>query len=342
MTLIFFKYFLPILLGYTIFVGIAGRYTPFRRPKAAIQRPIWFLGLWTGVATAIIVIAGLQFAYRMPLNELSILVKPGFAITAAALVPGIIGYFWYRWRVRRAIAKGTEAQQTNDIDSMDADQLDNTLASDALVGDELDEAETEINTGVNAEASSQVVWSENNDNLAVSEMGMDETLSFDVDSDAYDEPVFVSDSDAVIETDTGTPVDAESEMGGEIDAAVSGDIESVVVGEIVCESIEEHKADAADEIDTSDTVSETEAEIATAAVDESEPTETIEATLDVSEATEVTNDIGDESESEPLSPADSEALARTTAELTASRLEISRLQNELSTYYSKRPWCTGI
>jgi len=231
MTLIFFKYALPIILGYTMFVGISGQYTPFRRPTVAIQRPLWFLGLWIGMATSIIVIVGLQLAFRLELNELSALAVPSIAAISATLLPGIIGFFWYRWRVHHRTSDNSEQQSEpqatlepeqepepqstpepqslSSIKQQDAKPLDNTLATNASTSDTSEETESVDNIDRPETNEQQSIWAANKDNRAMPEIGMDETLMLDVDPADYKEPVLVDHTEPVSETAAETTGDQE-------------------------------------------------------------------------------------------------------------------------------------
>ena len=141
MALIILQYGLPILLGYTFFVGLAGRYNPFARPKARLERPSWFLGLWTGITIAAIALVGLRVAFRMDLTELTALVAPIALAFAASMVPGLIAYFWYRSHVKRQVLN-TEAvveDQFSDSQTPADLELDKTLSLETVASIELDD-----------------------------------------------------------------------------------------------------------------------------------------------------------------------------------------------------------
>lgn len=103
MSLAPFTYCLPALLGYTLFVGISGRFDPLSRPHRLADRPSWGLGLWTGVAVALTLttlpfLAGdtLPAAVRGPL-------APGAWLLPALLLPGLIAWAVYRGTVSRLL-----------------------------------------------------------------------------------------------------------------------------------------------------------------------------------------------------------------------------------------------
>ena len=85
MTLLLFKYILPALLGYTLFVGIAGRFNPIRKPELLAERPSWMLGIWTGLSVVLVLGVGLHMAYDMPLEAARGLARPAAWSLAALL-----------------------------------------------------------------------------------------------------------------------------------------------------------------------------------------------------------------------------------------------------------------
>lgn len=105
MTLIIFKYCLPALLGYTLFVGIAGRLNPFKKPSQPEERPSWLLGIWTGLTVSVVLGIGLHMAYGMSLEGAKALAKPSAWLMAGLLVPGFIAYFAYRSNVKNSLTE---------------------------------------------------------------------------------------------------------------------------------------------------------------------------------------------------------------------------------------------
>lgn len=101
MTLFIFKYCLPALLGYTLFVGIAGRLNPFAKPHYPEERPSWLLGLWTALSVCLVLSIGLHMAYGLTLQDARTLATPSFWFLATLLTPGFIVYFVYRAHIRR-------------------------------------------------------------------------------------------------------------------------------------------------------------------------------------------------------------------------------------------------
>lgn len=100
MSLFIFKYCLPVLLGYTLFVGLAGRLNPFARPADPEEKPSWLLGIWTGFSVSLVLSIGLHMAYGMSLDNARALLKPSALFLSALLLPGFIGYLLYRKHIR--------------------------------------------------------------------------------------------------------------------------------------------------------------------------------------------------------------------------------------------------
>ncbi|MDB4223572.1 hypothetical protein N9850_07340 [Granulosicoccus sp.] len=96
MALFIFKYALPALLGYTLFVGIAGKFNPFNKPIYLEERPSWMLGLWTGISVFSVLSIGLHMAYGMTIEAARSLITPSAISMALLLGVGFSGYYWYR------------------------------------------------------------------------------------------------------------------------------------------------------------------------------------------------------------------------------------------------------
>jgi len=304
MTLFFFKYFLPILLGYTIFVGIAGQYAPFIRPKVTKKRPLWFLGLWVGMAISVMTIIGLRQAYRMELNDLTSLTIPGIAMISAVLLPGIILFFWYRWLVNRQTPVGTEPQTLISADSDDSTQLDKTMTSTAPINHELDDTVTVESTDVH-----QITWIQDEDSPDMSEM--DETLFFDGKPSEYNESLIVNvETEILADTDINTAAETAAEAEAETETETEAETETET--ETEAETAPQTESESVTEINT-----ETAEEIA----------------YELCGAESNSESFDSEVEAEQRVPAfdDQQATAHETAELTACRQEIIRLRNELET-----------
>ena len=194
MALIFFKYCLPILLGYTLFVGISGRYIPFMRPRALAKRPSWFLGLWTGAAVAIIMSFGLQLAYQMNLADVPALFAPGAWLLAAAMLPGIIGTLWYRTKITRQIIAENDKRMTDKIEYADDVEHDETLALNIDSGMEMDETLRIEASIIDDNDDQTTIWTDVT--VATDEViDQDETQLFEIDSARFNEPVLIEDNE---------------------------------------------------------------------------------------------------------------------------------------------------
>jgi len=100
MSSLIFKFFLPILLGYTLFVGLSGRFNPLSKPFELERRPSWLLGNWVGFSVAIVTGIVLHMAYQLPLDAVKTLVKPTGLLLATLVVPGLIAYLVYRRHIQ--------------------------------------------------------------------------------------------------------------------------------------------------------------------------------------------------------------------------------------------------
>jgi hypothetical protein len=96
MALFIFKYALPALLGYILFVGIAGKLNPFNKPFYLEERPSWMLGLWTGLSVFSVLTIGLHMAYGMTIEAARSLVTPSATSITLLLGLGFTGYYRYR------------------------------------------------------------------------------------------------------------------------------------------------------------------------------------------------------------------------------------------------------
>jgi len=148
MTLFIFKYCLPTLLGFTLFVGIAGRFNPFRKPVYPEERPSWLLGIWTGLSVTLVLGVCLHMAYGMTLEGARALSKPSAWLMGAMLLPGFIAYLWYQRHIQKQLlqvdrsgfdwtSKAVDPELTAILDSSDLanhpdDPLDTVLDTRSL------------------------------------------------------------------------------------------------------------------------------------------------------------------------------------------------------------------
>ncbi|MGQ7845418.1 hypothetical protein ACUNV4_13125 [Granulosicoccus sp. 3-233] len=109
MILYLFKYCLPLLLGYTLFIGLAGRMNPFTKPEYPEERPSWFLGIWTGVTVALVLGVGMHMAYSITLESAKALLPSTAFFMGVLSLPGIAGYSLYRRHVSRELREASVA-----------------------------------------------------------------------------------------------------------------------------------------------------------------------------------------------------------------------------------------
>ncbi len=229
MALIIFKYCLPILLGLTLFTAITGRYLPLPRPRSLAKRPNWFLGLWTGISISVIMLVGLNLAYRMDLNDLPTLVVPGLWITAAALIPGIIGFLWYRSDIKRQIAAEQDTRLVDAIEHADSEEFDNTLAIAIEDSDDADStqqiSDTVILESSLFEADRQYSsWAANMDSVEMDTDDLDETQLFSVNNVETSEPNLVKELE-LQSTNADSDVDATADNKIETESEALNDAE---------------------------------------------------------------------------------------------------------------------
>ncbi len=208
MALFIFKYFLPILLGYTLFVGLTGQYVPFLRPTALAKRPMWFLGLWTGVATALVMSFGLQMAYSMDVNEIDSLLAPGAWALAAAMLPGLIAYVWYRSKIKRQMIANEEARMADTVEQAEAVDFDATVAHGGNAIADLDDTLLVENAKIIDIDDQTTIWADMNEAEDIAS-GFDETQLFDIEPAQAKEPELFAE-DAV--TDETLSADTDSEQ----------------------------------------------------------------------------------------------------------------------------------
>ncbi len=146
MALIIFKYCLPALLAYILFVGISGQLNPFRKPRELAERPSWLLGLWTAVAITLVLGIGLHMAYQMNLAEIEQLLVPSAWLLAGILAPGLIAYFLYHRAVRQELDAQARLQEAKapsqpDLNSIEIVDFDETEDSASNINTEFDGSE---------------------------------------------------------------------------------------------------------------------------------------------------------------------------------------------------------
>ena len=96
MSVLIFKLCLPLLLGYTLFTGISGRFVPFIKPAPLEQRPSWFLGLWVGASVALVTGIAMHMAMQIPIDKITTLGKPTGVLLMGLITVGFLGFLFYR------------------------------------------------------------------------------------------------------------------------------------------------------------------------------------------------------------------------------------------------------
>lgn len=205
MALIIFKYCLPTLLGYILFVGISGQLTPFRKPAELVERPAWLLGLWTALAVTLVLSIGLHMAYGMNLSQVQQLLKPTAWLLTGILAPGLIAYFMYSRAIRQEIAAQSAAEKSAlELEASNVELIDFDEAND--IEDELDE-----------------IFSDIGEFEEIAEEEPDLELPVAVSDESYADKAaatfYANDSSIVVD---GLPADAELEA--DIEAALATDI----------------------------------------------------------------------------------------------------------------------
>lgn len=149
MNLVIFKYCLPVLLGYILFMGISGRLNPFRKPTALAERPSWMLGVWTALAVILVLGVGLHMAYDMTLEGARTLFQPSALLLGGLLIPGFIGFFLYRRSVENELDQAARLSMADHIDTslnddfvmeLDDDVVNEIFADDEFTEDDIDAA----------------------------------------------------------------------------------------------------------------------------------------------------------------------------------------------------------
>lgn len=192
MALLIFKYILPIMLGYTLFVGLTGQYIPFMRPKALAKRPMWFLGLWTGAAVALVMSFGLQLAYRMDINDVDSLLVPGAWALAAAMLPGLIAYVWYRSKTKRLMTAHDDDRLADVVAQAESIDFDATLPNGDDVISQMDDTQLIEHAKIIDIDDQTTIWADMNEAEDIAS-GFDETQLFDIEPAQTEEPALFTD-----------------------------------------------------------------------------------------------------------------------------------------------------
>jgi len=197
MALIIFKYVLPILLGYMLFLGISGSYLPFIRPRSLAKRPKWFLGLWTGISASVIMLFGLHIAYQVEIEAVNQLAITGLWLFGAAMIPGLLAFLWYRTKISAELADVKQERLSAAIDADDAaGPIDQNIVEE-LDFNELDETLVVDHTAEIFTEQDAPMWQEMpSDELLASEL--DQTQNFAIEPASEIEPLLLEQADATL------------------------------------------------------------------------------------------------------------------------------------------------
>jgi len=102
-----FKFCVPSLLGYALFVGISGQINPILRPRRANERANWCLGLWIGLSITLTLILSLHMAYGMSSNGVRQLIAPSLWLMLTLTIPAMLGYLLFRRSASEIAAERT-------------------------------------------------------------------------------------------------------------------------------------------------------------------------------------------------------------------------------------------
>ena len=208
MALFIFNYVLPALLAYTLFVGIAGKLNPIRKPEHLEERPSWMLGLWTSMSVFLVLSVGLHMAYGMTLESVSTLATPGAASVTVLLGIGFIGYLRYK----KLVLAELDANDIDEEDEQTINWFEKVLQLDAIIADEpqISPHDSELNKvtlsqyGVKTEHEAE---SGSENPAFLSEQALLESYSFDLNLDDYNSDT--SDSTLTnVETEQEPPLDS--------------------------------------------------------------------------------------------------------------------------------------
>ncbi|MFK8080481.1 MAG: hypothetical protein AB8B97_09360 [Granulosicoccus sp.] len=141
MTLAIFKYGLPLILGYTLFVGVSGRLNPFTPPQYRQERASWYLGIWVGMSISSVLVAGLHLALGMPRSYAYSLLGPSLSLLVCLIAPALILYGLHRYQATRS--GPTQLDARFDWSISDDDSQADTCAVGEYATDNPDDTTTE-------------------------------------------------------------------------------------------------------------------------------------------------------------------------------------------------------
>lgn len=124
MILVPVSFALSLLLGYALFVGMTGRVNPSARPDEKEKINKWYLALWTGLCTSLVLCTVLFKTLGMPLNQALGFLPESSLLLVTLLIPALALYFYSRYRsldranasAQKSFNRGTLEEGTAEFD----------------------------------------------------------------------------------------------------------------------------------------------------------------------------------------------------------------------------------
>ena len=101
MTLAFYVFVVPVLLGYCLFVGISGRLNPISIPTIKQDRASWALGIWAGLTVTLVLLFAIRTVYDISLPDVKELLWQIAFQLAIVITPALALYGFYRYSVAK-------------------------------------------------------------------------------------------------------------------------------------------------------------------------------------------------------------------------------------------------
>ena len=123
---------LPLMLGYSLFVGISGRLNPASRPLYRQDQASWALGLWIGIVVSVVAAINARAIYVTPAERPAVdLLPPAAYLLACLIIPALGLFAFYRHRISRAERRKSTSRfnwtlRENDPHERSANQIPST------------------------------------------------------------------------------------------------------------------------------------------------------------------------------------------------------------------------